>query len=70
MTSHTFYKYTDCENPHCNFCVGGLAYCTVCEGAEGLLPTECPGEPMDSETENLVYNEAVDFIGGKWVRKP
>ena len=70
MTGHTFYECTNCDNPRCNFCEGGLAYCTVCKGAEGSLPTECPGEPMDSETENLVYNEAVDFIGGKWVRKP
>lgn len=30
----------------CNYCDGGLAYCTVCKRAEGELAYECPGEPV------------------------
>jgi len=69
MAKHTYLE-CHCSNTGCPYCDGGLAYCTVCKGAEGSLPTECPGEPMGAEKEQLVYDESLDFIGGKWVTKP
>jgi hypothetical protein len=44
-------KHTEfiCKGGHdyisCQFCDGGLFACTVCDGAEGSLPTDCPGTP-------------------------
>ena len=35
----------DEDSQMCRFiCDGGLAYCKTCHGAEGSLPTECPGD--------------------------
>jgi hypothetical protein len=39
----------------------------VCGGAEGALPTECPGELMSFERMQLVYAEQLDFRDGCWV---
>lgn len=44
----------------------GLGYCDVCHGAEGTLPTECPGEPMGTERGDLVYRAVLDFKSGRW----
>ncbi len=56
-----------CDKPHCNFCEGGLFSCTICNGAEGSLPTECPGRKMAYEEERAVYAGHLDFKDGKWV---
>jgi hypothetical protein len=48
---------------------GGLAECRVCGGAEGSLPTECPGQEMDAQQNDDVYAGRLDFIGGYWVVK-
>lgn len=53
-----------CEG--CNYCLGGLYACTVCGGAEGSLPTECPKEEMTDEQERAVFNGALDYINGRW----
>lgn len=55
-----------CGEPSCFLCVGGLADCIVCGGAEITLPTECPGEPMTDEQMNAVRNQILDFRNGKW----
>jgi hypothetical protein len=55
-----------CEAERCNVCDGGLALCNICNGAEGLLPTECPGRKMTDEEEAAVFGGAADFINGKW----
>lgn len=66
MKAHTLYKCPDsCEG--CHICDGGLALCTVCKGAEGSLPTECPGYAMDGSTQEAVYAGDLDYQGGKWV---
>lgn len=54
----------------CNICDGGLSNCLVCCGAEGSLPTECPGEKMSFERQEMVYKEQLDFRGGEWVGGP
>ena len=46
---------------------GGLAQCLVCNGAEGSLPTECPGQPMTSHQDMDVYADRADFVRGAWV---
>ena len=42
----------------------GLAYCSVCTGAEGSLPTLCPGRKMTEEEERAVYANELDFNTG------
>jgi hypothetical protein len=64
---HIFEKHRGCEIPHCHICDGGLAYCVVCKGAEGSLPTECPGAPMSGRTQDAVYAGLTNFVGGEWV---
>jgi hypothetical protein len=44
-----------------------LAHCKVCNGAEGSLPTDCPGTPMTPEQEDKVYGCELDFRNGEWV---
>ncbi len=44
----------------------GLSWCPVCRGAEGSLPTECPGTRMHPLEEQRVYSGHLDFRGGKW----
>lgn len=66
--NHTLYACPpDCTRPNCPICDGGLAHCTVCGGAEGSLPTECPRERMNEETERAVYARQLDYRGGVWV---
>lgn len=64
MSDHSFHK---CQDEKCYACSGDLAWCIECRGAEGTLPTECPGEPMGSERAEDVYRGRVDFRGGAWV---
>lgn len=67
MTKHKFYKCGgDCDT-HCNFCDGGLAYCTVCCGAEGDLPTDCPGRELTTDEGVKIYNSELDYVDGQWV---
>lgn len=46
VREHRFYTCpSDCDDPHCNFCRGGLAYCEVCKKGEADLEELCPGPP-------------------------
>ena len=47
--------------------MGGLFSCTVCGGAEGSLPTECPGVRMSADRADDVYADMWDFKGGRWI---
>lgn len=50
----------------CQSCV--LAVCVVCGGAEGSLPTACPGERMQGVVEEAVYAGTVDYVNGQgWI---
>lgn len=44
----------------------GLVECTVCCGAEGELPTECPGRPMSADEKRWVMDGKFDFKDGMW----
>jgi hypothetical protein len=45
----------------CPICDGGLSLCTVCGGAEGSMPTDCPGHRMQAEVSDAVYAGEVDY---------
>lgn len=52
---HVFYECPpDCDDEHCNYCRGGLAFCTVCKQAEVELELTCPG-PKPAEQPWWVY---------------
>lgn len=60
------HKLCDCDKDRCPACSGGLALCTICGGAEGSLPYECPGVRMTSQQGDDVYARKIDFIAGEW----
>ncbi len=54
----------------CYVCDGGLAICDTCGGAEGSLPTHCPGERMQPEVSDDVYEGQLDYdVRLGWVRR-
>lgn len=54
----------------CMVCEGSLALCVTCGGAEGSLPTHCPGEPMQPEVADDVYSELLDYDAREgWVQR-
>lgn len=56
---HVFHS---CNREGCQTCSGGLAYCTVCRGAEGdLLPT-CPGYVLTEEASDLCYAGVIKSV--------
>jgi len=61
--AHTLH---DCNAEDCNVCSGGLSWCTVCGGAEGSMPTECPGSQMTAAQSDAVHKGSLDFKGGRW----
>lgn len=72
LPRHTYYQ---CDDDHgdvfgssCPFCDGGLAMCTTCGGAEGDLPTHCPGEKMTDLRRRLVADRVIDYRWPKgWI---
>lgn len=57
---HDFYKRDD-----------DLSHCKICGGAEGSLPTLCPGRRMTVEEQDAVYANRLNFssgpmIGAQW----
>jgi len=55
---HSLHK---CNEETCQVCRGGLAFCEVCSGGEGSLPTSCPGRTMTSEEGDEVYGARRDW---------
>lgn len=43
-----------------------LGLCKVCGGAEGTLPTECPGVRMKPQQYDDVQGGMLDFRDGSW----
>ncbi len=60
------HRLCDCGADDCQACRGGLPLCTVCGGAEGGLPYECPGVRMTGQQHDDVYARKIDFIAGEW----
>lgn len=44
----------------------GLAQCVVCKGAEGQLPSECPGYTLSPAGKDLILAGKIDYKNGKW----
>lgn len=63
MTEHQFHQ---CDDSQCRICAGGLAVCDVCNGAEGSLPTHCPGRRMLPAEADAVYRGHLNYIDGAW----
>lgn len=41
---HVFYECEPCcDDAYCQYCIGGLSYCTVCKKGEVELEPICPG---------------------------
>lgn len=61
---HKLYKCRECTG--CFICLGGLASCVTCHGAEGSLPTHCPQRAMTAEECDDVQAGVLDFRDGEW----
>lgn len=66
VLQHQRSTHTDCQKEHCHICDGGLFVCSVCNGAEGELTTECPGYRVEASVLEDVHQGKRDFVGGKW----
>jgi hypothetical protein len=58
---HKLFRCDSRECMGCQFCEGGLAFCTVCKGAEATLPTDCPGTPIAEWDSVLIQNGLLDY---------
>lgn len=70
MTAHTKYRCVERyshDTSFCPYCDGGLFLCSVCRCAEGTLPSECPGSPVDGNTQDDIFTGKLDFKGGQWI---
>jgi len=59
----------ECHEEKCNICEGGLGLCTVCGGAEGSMPTSCPGIRMTGTQADAVFAGTMDYVGGRWIER-
>jgi hypothetical protein len=48
----------------------GVSHCVVCGGAEGGLPTECPGRKLTAEEGDQIYDGLLDYKDGQWTNFP
>lgn len=48
-----------------------LSHCVICNGAEGSLPTRCPGRRLSPEDSDAIYAGQLDFDRGPmdWIPK-
>lgn len=61
------HKYKICGCGECHTCTWGARHCLRCRGTEGSLPTDCPGKPMDSDTQDRVFDREIDYVDGQWI---
>ena len=47
----------------CEFCC--LAVCAVCGGAEGSLTTDCPGERINHDRQQEIYETTLDYVDAR-----
>lgn len=48
----------------------GLSHCKVCGGAEGTLPTDCPGFRLSRIEQEAIWHGTHDYRDGAWVMLP
>lgn len=57
----------ECKRSECFVCDGGLGWCTVCNGFEGTLTTDCCGRKITEQEEKAIYEtKTLDFVNGQW----
>ena len=44
-----------------------LSLCKVCGGAEGAMPTDCPGRALSEQQLDDIYAGRLDYRGDVWV---
>jgi hypothetical protein len=60
----------DWEERNCVLCKG-LSWCVTCGGAEGSMPSDCPGTRLRFETLDTIQKGDLDFrFKEGWVNKP
>jgi hypothetical protein len=67
---HQLYDPTEGTASTESYGPGGLSACRVCNGAEGSLPTDCPGRALTAEEERLIYAGALDYRRGPMTTEP
>lgn len=45
----------------------GLTQCSICGGAEGALPTDCPGKQIAYQQMEAIHQGRIDFVAGHWI---
>ena len=69
---HKFYKCPPGEHENedyysgCLFCDGGLCHCTICNGFEGTLTTDCCGHHLNEHIREAIYSGGLDFKNNEW----
>lgn len=66
---HVLYETTDPDVPCVVLDRSGHVVpmrCKRCGGAEGALPSKCPGRRMTGAELNAVYSGALDYNGKVW----
>lgn len=68
---HVWYECPKpCDKLYCMFCEGGLASCVRCNCDEGTLPDECPGVPVPSDKQDLIYTGKLNYRAKKMTPPP
>jgi hypothetical protein len=65
-SGHTLHR---CNSGECFVCEGGLAQCSVCDGAEGELTTKCPGIKLSNPILNRIYRGDLDYNKSWWYER-
>jgi hypothetical protein len=66
---HQLYETGDHDAPSAILDRNGevvLSLCKVCGGAEGAMPTNCPGEILNGQQLDDIYAGKTDYQGGLW----
>lgn len=63
---HVIHNCSSAET--CPICKGAV-YCTVCQGRDGDLSTDCPGRELTVAERNAIFDGDLDFKAGAWVRQ-
>ena len=66
MTDHVYIKHDD-SSPcpdlgTCIYCYAGVKHCSVCDGIEKELTTECLGRPMTDSQKRSVFAGQRDYL--------
>lgn len=56
MKDDSGHAWHTCDDERCNVCLGGLAMCTMCGGAEGSLLPVCPGKVLSADEHDANYH--------------